>query len=122
MRAWDYLRFTESLADCEGPQPCSPTEAARARAKGFGLSKVQLQAAGLSATGHALLNQSRRALKEPSGALFLLVSGVSCLWEVFNTIERQKRVFPGVGRCAGRSSNTEDSDLERTWVSIEPAR
>lgn len=91
VRAWDYLRFTESLADPEGAQPCSPTEAARARAKGFGLSKGQLQAAGLSATGHALLNQSRPLELELKGPF---ERSFQAFWEAFSAIFLEEMAFP----------------------------
>lgn len=56
-RGWSFPRFTETLADSHdeiAPPSPSPRNSTH-RAKGFGLSKFQLQAAGLSATGHALL-------------------------------------------------------------------
>lgn len=61
---WTFSRFKELLADSTNEAPPSPSPRSSAvvsRAKGFGLSKSQLQAAGLSATGHALCKSSRPA-------------------------------------------------------------
>ena len=60
---WSFQRFKELLVDATSEAPPSPSPRhgtnSVSRAKGFGLSKFQLQAAGLSATGHALLKARR---------------------------------------------------------------
>lgn len=61
-RFWTFSRFKELLVDSTDEVPPSPSPRnSVSRAKGFGLSKFQLQAAGLSATGHALLKRPNTA-------------------------------------------------------------
>ena len=55
-------KFTEEEINWEGTQ----TSPSVASAKGFGLSKDKLQAAGLSATGHSLLKRSKEISQEDS--------------------------------------------------------